>query len=201
MDKFRVAKYPGRGEHTILFDFFGRNQAESEAEDIHYNTTYRISNGDSAGINGYPIFVNLTVGKDGVAFRCRTVNVTSSMDQGLAAVFDSGIFRQGLQLTTQAQPALRPFVEMANGVVKAMLYRSCNKRVQDFSLGLDFSRSPASAKLREGAYVVVQAPDDKWLWSDWVFDTRSSRIIRKDSGEDTLAPAFNYLIFSVTRMG
>ncbi|WP_145677936.1 hypothetical protein [Azospirillum brasilense] len=201
LDKLRVAKYPGGGEHTILFDFFGRNQVDKETEDLHYNSTYRVRDGDSAGINGYPIFVNLTVGNDGVAFRCSTVNVQSDLDERLASVFDSDVFRQGLTLTTNAQPALRPFVEMANGVVKNILARNKSRRVQDFSLGLDFAPSATAAKLREGSYVVVQAPEDRWSWSQWSYDQQSARVARSETKPgDVDTPIYNYIIFSIARM-
>jgi len=196
LDKLRVAKYPGKGEHSILFDFFGRNQLQETTEDLHFNATYRAPDGDSAGINGYPIFVGLTVGGDGVAFRCSTVNVASKIDKGLAAIFDSDVFKQGLKLTTAAQPALAPFVTMAQGVTKSILSRSENERVQEFSLGLDFASSATSAKLREGSFVVVQGPDDAWSWNDWVYDIQSSRIVLH---ADASAPCYNYIIFGISR--
>lgn len=69
----------------------------------------------------------------------------SDLEERLASVFDSDVFRQVLTLTTNAQPVLRPFVEMANGVVKNILAWNKSLRVQEFSLGLDFAPSATAA--------------------------------------------------------
>ncbi|ALJ36353.1 hypothetical protein AMK58_13540 [Azospirillum brasilense] len=124
------------------------------------------------------------------------MNVASAIDKGLAAIFDNDVFKQGLKLTTEVQPALAPFVSMAQGVTKSILSRSENVRVQEFSLGLDFAPSATSAKLREGSYVVVQAPEEAWSWSDWSYDIQSNRVF---GGADMSAPPYNYIIFSISR--
>lgn len=77
LDQLRVAKYPGSGMHRILFDFYGQNQVRADVEHVHFDTTYRVQEGEAAASVGYPIFVGLSVGPDGVAFRCRTVNVST----------------------------------------------------------------------------------------------------------------------------
>jgi hypothetical protein len=70
-----VAAYPGGGTHHILFDFHAQNQVPGQVEDLHFNAIYRVREGERAGMIGYPIFVGLNVGAQGVAFRCLSVNV------------------------------------------------------------------------------------------------------------------------------
>src|SRR5882672_8198958 len=48
LDQLRVAAYPGRGIHRILFDFYGQNQVQSDVEHLHFNTTYRVQEGEAA---------------------------------------------------------------------------------------------------------------------------------------------------------
>jgi hypothetical protein len=56
LNQLRVANYPGRGTHRILFDFYARNQISGKTEDLHFNATYRVREGERAPIAGYPIF-------------------------------------------------------------------------------------------------------------------------------------------------
>ena len=39
LDRLRVADYPGRGTHRILFDFYAQNQVPGNVEHLHFNTT------------------------------------------------------------------------------------------------------------------------------------------------------------------
>ena len=50
----RVADYPGSGWHQILFDFYAKNQLPGQVEPVHFNQTYRVMEGESAGLIGYP---------------------------------------------------------------------------------------------------------------------------------------------------
>lgn len=194
LDKLRVANYPGWGEHKIVVEFRGRNQGGDAEEDLHFASTYRASDSDSAGINGHPIFVGLTVPSDGLAFSCRTVNVTSKGDTGLVELLESEPFKQGLGLITQSQPALKPFVTLTRGLVTMAAKRTENVAVQTFSLGLDFSTITTSVRLAIGSYVAIQAPEDDWDWSRWRYDTGTMGIVPAQRG-GTLP--YNYMIFSV----
>jgi len=62
----RIADYPGGGTHRVLFDFYARNQSTGPDTDLHFNSTYRVREGQHAGIIGYPIFVGLNVGDEGL---------------------------------------------------------------------------------------------------------------------------------------
>ena len=81
LDRLRIAAYPGSGIHRVLFDFYAQNQIRGQIEHLHYNATYRIASGEHAAILGFPIFVGLNVGKEGVAFRCFTINVKNETDE------------------------------------------------------------------------------------------------------------------------
>ena len=66
LDGLRVAGYPGRGMHRVLFDFAARNQTGQSAEQLHFHTTYRAAEGEQAAALGRPIFVGLQVGAEGL---------------------------------------------------------------------------------------------------------------------------------------
>src|SRR2546429_4943720 len=116
MDRLRVAVYPGKGTHRILLHFFAQNQFPDKTEDLHFNTTYRIREGEEAAIRGYPIFVGLSVGTEGVRLRCRTINVSNDRDEAFLKVLESNVFKVGLQLATTMQPAIAPLSELTYGL-------------------------------------------------------------------------------------
>src|SRR4030067_1511415 len=106
LDCIRVADYPGFGEHLILFDFYAQNQLPRNTEHLHFNITCRALEGERAAIIGYPIFVGLNVGREGVAFKCFTVNVKNKKDETFLSFMESDIFRSGLKLASTIQPAI-----------------------------------------------------------------------------------------------
>jgi hypothetical protein len=197
----RVAEYPGGGIHNILFDFYAQNQLpNNQTEDLHFNQTYRVMQGQSAGIIGYPIFVGLNVGSTGVTFKCYTVNVTNADDQSVLNILDSGVFKNGLKLATTAQPAIAPLAEIAVGVTKMLATRHNNQPVQDIYMGLDFTNIPYTARLAEGAYIAVQIPQEfttKWNWNDWVYTPENGLIVQKN--DPTALIPYNYIVFNVSR--
>jgi hypothetical protein len=200
LNRLRVADYPGRGTHRILLDFYARNQVSGSVEDIHFNATYRVREGERAPVAGYPIFVGLNVGSDGVALRCHTINVQNDVDESFLAVLESDVFRSGLRLATTAQPAIAPFATLALGLTKSVAQRRRNVSVQDFYLGLDFGGTAMGARLAVGDYIAVQIPEAfsrVWSWNDWVYDSASGTIVSKED-PDTLIP-YNYLVFGVSR--
>jgi hypothetical protein len=197
----RVAEYPGGGIHNILFDFHAQNQLpNNQTEDLHFNQTYRVQQGQSAPILGYPIFIGLNVGSVGVSFQCFTVNVKNDNDQAVLNFLDSDVFKNGLKLVTTAQPAIAPLTGIAVGVTKMIASRNNNVPVQNFFMGLDFTNIPFSARLAEGAYLAVQIPQEQkvvWDWTKWAYSPQNGLVVNKDD-TSALIP-YNYIIFNVSR--
>lgn len=196
LDCFYCHNYPGLGKHTVLCDFSGKNQCPDEREPMRFTVSVSANDRAPAAHVGLPIFVGVNVGRDGLSFEGRTVNVCSSADDLVLEALGASAFRDGLSLLTTAQPVLKPFVKLAEGAVGSILKRRKNREVFKFSLGLDFSKSATSAKLRLGSYVVVQTDEHDWDWSDFVWDASGS-IRPKESGEGRIG--LNYLVFGVTR--
>ena len=71
LDGLRVADYPGRGMHRILFDFAARNQTDQGAEQLHFNATCRAAEGEQAAVLGRPVFTGLQVGGEGIFLQLR----------------------------------------------------------------------------------------------------------------------------------
>ena len=202
LNTLRVAHYPGGGAHRILFGFYARNQVEGKAEDLHFNATYRVREGQRAGIAGYPIFVGLNAGTEGVAFRCYTVNVKNDDDEKLLAMMDSDVFKAGLKLANTLQPAIAPLSGMAYALTRSLAQRNRNVPVQDFYLGLDFTSDPAGARLAAGSYLAVQIPDSVktvWDWDEWVFHPQRGQVVSK--ADPTQSIPYNYVVFGVSRYG
>jgi hypothetical protein len=199
LNQLRVADYPGSGVHRILFDFYAQNNIGSVTEELHFNATYRVMEGERAGVRGYPIFVGLNVGGQGLAFRCYTVNVSNDSDEAFLRRLDSDVFKNGLKLAAVAQPAIAPLSGIAVALTKSIAERNRNVPVQDFSLGLDFKLTPGGGRLAKGSYVVIQVPEQSvamWNWREWLFDLSNGHIVnRYDPAE--LVP-YNYIIFGVS---
>jgi hypothetical protein len=196
----RVAGYPGKGIHHILFDFYAQNQLKNHVEHLHFNQVYRAREKEAAAIIGYPIFIGLNVGSEGVAFKGYTVNVKNETDEAILDFLDRDIFRAGLKLATTAQPAIAPLAGIAIGLTKMVASRHKNVAVQDFFMGLDFTNVPFSAKLAQGSYIAVQIPEEQrliWDWKQWIYDPTNGRIVNKDDA-NALIP-YNYVVFSVSR--
>jgi hypothetical protein len=200
LDALRVADYPGGGMHHVLFDFYAQNQVAGDVQHLHFNATHRVREGEQAGLAGKPIFVGLNVGTEGVAFRCRTINVKNQEDEALLAFLESDTFKSGLKLVSTAQPALAPFSEMALALTKAVAARNRNVAVQSFEMGLDFSRVPTGARLAQGAYLAVQIPETTeatWDWTQWVYNPNNGRVVQAD--DDSKLIPYNHVIFGVSR--
>jgi hypothetical protein len=195
LEQLYVHCYPGMGQHEILCEFTGKNQAGGEQEEMQFALTTKANDGTAASINGAPIFLGATVGNNGIAFEGRTINVGSKGDEEFIAALSGGSFRDGLNLLTTVQPALKPFVGLASSVVGAVLKRSKNKQIHSFNLGLDFSESKTSVALRHGSFAIIQTDEHEWDWSKLAWNVSSQRIVRKD----TNAPiAFNYIILKIS---
>jgi hypothetical protein len=200
LDRLRVADYPGGSTHRVLFDFYAQNQVAGIVEHLHFNATHRVREGEQAAILGYPIFVGLNVGTEGVAFKCFTVNVGNDADEAFLSFLESDVFKEGLKLASTVQPAIGLFSETALGLTKAIAARNRNVPVQDFYMGLDFSRIATRARLAEGSYLAVQIPETietVWDWSEWVYSPASGRVVNKE--DPTQLIPYNYVVFSVSR--
>ncbi|MER9964982.1 hypothetical protein NKJ72_29490 [Mesorhizobium sp. M0045] len=199
LDRFYVHNYPGTGRHEILCEFTGKNQAGSKSEEMRFALKTSATDRSAAPLMSLPIFVGVNVGKDGLSFEGRTINIRSGGMDMLVEALDNSAFKEGLGLLTTAQPALVPFVQLAKGVVSTIEKQGENKQVLQFSLGLDFSSTATSAKLGLGSYVVVQTNDVDWNWDDFVLNRQSNAIVPKLNGSGPIE--LNYLIFGVTRAG
>jgi len=200
LDRLRVADYPGSGTHRVLFDFYAQNQVPGNVEHLHFNVTFRAREGEQAAIIGYPIFIGLNVGTEGVAFKCFTVNVKNDNDEAFLSFLESDVFKAGLKLATTVQPAIAPLSGMAVGLTKTIAARHRNVPVQDFYIGLDFSIIPTRARLAEGAYLAVQIPETLqtvWDWREWVYNPASGQLVNKIHPGQVIP--YNYLVFSVSR--
>lgn len=195
-----MARYPGRGTHRILFDFYVQNEVPGAVEDVHFAMTYRAREGQAAAVIGYPIFVGLNVGVEGVAFKCYTVNVQNDDDEAFLTFLDSDVFKAGLQLASTLQPAIAPLSGLAVGLTRTIASRHKNVPVQDFYLGLDFSAMPFHARLAEGSYIVVQIPEREqatWSWDDWVYVPSRGQIV--DRATQAQIVPYNFVVFNVNR--
>jgi hypothetical protein len=201
LDRLRVFEYPGDGMHTILFDFYAQHQAATtgESQDLHFTQNYRVRQGGGAGITGYPVFIGLRVGTEGVSFKCYTVNVKNESDQKILSFLGGDVFKKGLQLINSINPIIPVVSGFATGIIEAFAHRNDNVPVQDFYMGLDFSHVQSRAQLREGSYVAVQVADEaKWDWSGWIFKRSNGQIVSKQTAGQSVP--FNYVVFSVSRM-
>jgi hypothetical protein len=200
LDGLRVADYPGRGVHRIWFDFAVRNQTDQGAEQVHFNATYRVAEGEQAAVLGRPLFTGLQVGGEGIFLQFATVNVANESDEKLLKFLDGDAFKAGLQLLTTSQPALAPFSALAVGLTETVATRHRNVAVQAVDLGLDFSQIALRPRLAEGSYIAVQIPETiqtVWDWQDWAYDRARGRLV-STSQPGELIP-YNYVVVSVSR--
>lgn len=198
LDAFQVNCYPGFGTHKVLFDFQGRDQAGAESQDLQFATVLHARDGERAGVNGAPIFTGLTVPPDGLSFKARTILLGNTGDEVILDVLQSAVFKDGLKLMGTIQPALPQLVALAGGITQNLLSRGGNEQIQYFDLGLDFSKSRTSARLRKGSYVVVQVPGaSTWRWTDWFFDPNSMSVV---DANGKIAP-HNVIVFAVAASG
>ncbi|MDG6991239.1 MAG: hypothetical protein JRM99_07460, partial [Nitrososphaerota archaeon] len=95
LGRLNAFSYPGSGNHQVLLQFSAQNQLAKGAQQLQFVQTYRISQGGQAGVEGYPIFVGLRVGSEGLSFKCATVNIKNEDDERLLSFLDSDAFKAG----------------------------------------------------------------------------------------------------------
>lgn len=200
LDRLRVYNYPGGGIHVILFDFYAQHQVGAgETQDLHFTQNYRVQQGAGAGITGYPVFVGLKVGTEGVSFKCSTVNLKNEGDQKILNFLSGDVFKKGLQLVNTLNPAIPVVSGFATGIIEAFAHRNDNAPVQEFQMGLDFSGVATRAQLKVGSYIAVQIPDAAaWDWTQWVFKPSNGQIVAKSDVSQNIP--FNYVVFSVSKV-
>lgn len=168
------------------------------SEDVHFAQSFRIVEKEGAGIAGYPIFLGLEVGEEGIFFKGFTVNVKNIDDEKALSFLESDTFTSGLTLLKTSNPAIAPLSDIVTGLVKGVLSRNINRPVQDFYLGLDFTKVQTRARLCQGSYVVVQVPNvNDWDWDLWKFKPTTGMI--HDSNGVQIP--YNYLVFSISKYG
>ena len=199
LDYLQIADYPGYGTHSILFDFYGRNQlTHGGTEDVHFTMKLQAPDNSAVPVVGLPIFVGLNVGDEGVCFKCITVNIRNERDEHFLSFLESDEFRKGLKLLERAQPALVPLSQMAYSITLRILRRNRNTAVQNFYLGLDFSNISTRARLRPGTYLAIQMPKEDvkdWRWDKWVFNKRNGQLTNTVTSE--IVP-YNIVGFSIS---
>jgi len=197
IDQLRIYKYPGGGIHNVILTFAAKNQLADSAESVTFSQTYRVPEGEMAGISGYPIFIGLNIGLQGIAFECSTVNIKNDSDEKILETLESKPFKDGLNLLTTFQPAIVPFTEVTLGIVKTLAARNRNVAVQKFYLGLDFEQSALGARLAEGNYIAVQVPFATSIdWRKWQFNPNTGAIEHK---ANRMPLEHNYIVFRVSR--
>jgi hypothetical protein len=197
LDRLYIHDYPGSGTHNIMVTFVARNQLVGVQESVTFSQVYRVQGGNSAGIVGYPIFIGLNLGSQGLAFEFSTINVKNDEDEAVLQTIESDVFKNGLQLLTTSQPAIAPFTTMSLGLVKYLAKKNKNVPVQNLYLGLDFDDGGMGARLAEGSYIAVQVPKDNTIdWEQWVYQPTIGAIVKKDDNNTVLK--YNYLVFRVT---
>lgn len=200
LDRLRVADYPGDGTHEILVNFIAEHSTDMGAEKVQFDGYYSVGEGQMGGFFGYPIFRGLTVGRDGVAFSCMTINLNNQQDKKMLGFLESETFKAGLELVTTFQPAVRPLSEIAMGLTKSVLTRTENVAVQKIYMGLDFSQIPLRARLRVGSYIAVQIPDTQigsWDWREYGYARNTGQIVRRNQPGQMIP--YNYFVFSIDR--
>jgi hypothetical protein len=207
LDWLRAYSYPlpfidlGNNVHTILFTFEARNQVKDGDETIAFNQTYYAHSGQDVAVAGNPIFIGLTVSPNGIGFSGETVNVGNSSDEKLVRAMTSQATKTGLNLLKTAQPALVPFVGLAQELGALLGKRRMNTSVQKFWLGLDFDKGAPGARLAIGSYIVAQVRHANDItWSDWSYDTETGTVVRTNlaKGQEPCILPYNAVAFRVS---
>ena len=156
LNQLRVADYPGGGTHRILFDFSAKNHVAKVTEELHFNSTFRVKQGQQAAVVGYPIFLGLNVGADGVAFSCRTVNVKNDGDESFLKFLESDVARSGTSACQRSPTRSRTFRKACIGDYQ----KHCGAKQKRFGAGLfhgvglrgfDVGRATGTRRLHRGA--------------------------------------------------
>lgn len=196
LDRLVALDYPGEGRHNVLVEFTGSHQMQGGAHEVRFAQTYAVDEDDSAGVAGYPVFLGLAVGNEGLKFRITTRNVANDDDRKLLGMLDGEAFAGGLKLLMTAQPALEPMAAFAKAIGQAFARRHENILVQEVNVGLDFEPAVGHLRLAQGTYFAVQVGGDEISWSEWEYVPDRRGILRK--GRHDVRLPYNHLAFSVS---
>jgi len=211
-DSLHVAKYPGKGTHSLLFDFALQSQSgqgqsaqappgvTGAAPVFHYNAKFHAGDGETAPIHDFPLFHGFAPAADGIVFGFDIVNLESSFNKGLLDFLDGDEFKLGLSLLNFS-PVLGQISQMCAGLARWLAGQSSNAPVQAFRQGLGFAPSPLAGGLAEGYYAIAQIPVDyqrEWNWDDWRIDPVLQCLVQRDGSATVLD--FNHFIFGLHRM-
>ncbi len=120
-------------------------------------------------------------------------------DEKLLEFLEGDTFKGGLKLIETVNPLVPIITSVAIGLTKMIASRNKNIPVQDFYMGLDFTKTATRARLSQGSYIAVQVPQaENWDWSTWVFNPTNGQIVSKDKTTETIP--YNYLVFSVSNV-
>ncbi len=196
LDGLYVARYPGLGIHTLLFDFALKNQRSKGGRQFHYIAKFQGKNGEFVPVRNFPLFYGFKPTAQGITFGFQTVNVASSFDEGLLNFLGTEEFKTGLSLVGTMAPVLGQISQMSVGLTTWLAGQSKNAKVQEFLQGLDFESGPFGGGLAAGYYIVVQIPVEhkrEWNWDDWVVDPTLVRLVNRSDTSKALD--FNYVVF------
>ncbi len=200
LDRLRVFDYPGWGtDKNVQLTFQAINDIKKgDDEQVAFTQAYNIKEGQGAGVTGYPIFIGLNVPNTGVNLRVVTLNLRSDQQLSALGVMDSSAFKSGLSLLETSQPAIAPFTTIALGAAKMLIESGTAKEIQKFHLGLDYDdNATTGVRLKNGSYVVVQAPLEDFRFSDYEFNYEIGRVTKKNIPDSDIP--FNYIIFRISQ--
>jgi hypothetical protein len=201
LDGLHVANYPGFGTHKLLFDFAVQTQVKGRSGIFHYNARFEARDRETVPVRNFPLFYGLKPSLEGITFGFQIVNLSSSFDEGLLDFLKRDEFKTGLNLAASVTPVVGQISEMAASLTRWLSGQSRNTKVHEFRQGLDFEKRPFGGGLASGSYLVIQIPqhtEREWNWNDWVVDSQSTRVVRRDDRKQPLD--FNHLAFGLHRM-
>lgn len=197
LDFLRAYDYPGSGKHRVLFKFNALNHLNDNTQDLSFNQTFAIEEGQSAPISGYPIFIGLNTGSNLVQFNVEIVNVSNDSDDKFLETMESGVVKNGLTLLNAVNPIIPVITEYATGITQMIKSRNKNVEITSPKMGLYFDNIPTHMKLAKGVYIAIQMEKpDEFDWSKWAYN-RNYGTIQSTDGIHTDIP-FNYFVFSIS---
>lgn len=197
LDFLRAYDYPGNGKHRVLFKFNALNHLNENVQNISFNQTFAIQEGQRAPISGYPIFIGLNTGQELVQFDVEIVNVSNDDDDKFLETMESGVVKNGMTLLNTVNPIIPIITEYATGITKMIAGRNKNLEITAPKMGLYIGNTPTRMKLSKGVYIAIQLSNpDQFDWSKWSYN-RSYGTIQSLDGTNSDLP-YNYFVFSIS---
>ncbi|PWL31743.1 hypothetical protein [uncultured Roseivirga sp.] len=201
----RAYDYPGKGEHNAFFGFHGSTIGTSTVKtntEYNYNRNFEVNEDDEASLRSVPVFNGLFVGKDGVLFKCKVINVSNKRDDRISEIFQG--VSSGLEIIkiTETNPAVGMVGELAGTALKILQSGRKNVTIHDVELGLHFNDNGVDLQLRKGTYVVLNVPPCmngvpfQFNWNEYKFDKTNGRFTDDKGNPKNLK--FNYIVFTIS---